>query len=139
MRKVLFLAILAVSIFTQWGCEKSKDDLSPSNVSSTILNGSWRVAYFYEDNRDETSDYASDRFVFTNPGNITVTSGSNTYSGVWATYIDDGKTKLNLDFLAPARLLELTEDWEVTEINENRILLKDISGSGSTDWLRFER
>lgn len=139
MKRMLFYCLLAAGITSFSGCDKS-DDVSVSNVNTVAQSGNWRIAYFSDDGRDETSNYTSDRFVFGAGGAATVTSGASTFSGIWSSYKDDGVTKLNLDFTTPARLLELTDDWDVVEVNNNMISLRDVSGgSGGTDWLRFER
>jgi hypothetical protein len=139
MRRIIFFSLLFAGFASWTGCEKT-DDISVSNVSTVAQTGNWRIAYFSDDGRDETSNYTSDRFVFGSGGTITATAGASTFTGNWASYKDDGVTKLNIDFTAPARLLELTDDWDVVEVNNNMISLRDVSGgSGGTDWLRFER
>lgn len=139
MNRFLLASLLSAAIFLLSSCDKS-DDISISNVTTTAQSGTWRIAYFSDDGREETSNYTSDRFVFGSGGAITVTSGASSFSGIWSSYKDDGVTKLNIDFASPARLLELTDDWDVVEVNSNMISLRDVSGgSGGTDWLRFER
>jgi hypothetical protein len=59
--------------------------------------------------------------------------------GSWVTYGDDGSLELELDFGTESPLDELEDDWDIIEFGEDIIILIDISGDGSVEFLIFER
>lgn len=66
---------------------------------------------------------------------------SGTTNGSWSTTSgDDTELGLNLNFGTGIPLDELADDWDVLEVTNDIIRLKDVSGGdGSEDFLTFER
>lgn len=141
MRYPLFIAL--ISLFFLSACSNDDDDnstITTGNVSSTLIDGSWRITYYWDNDRDETSDYNGYTFTFGNGSVITALRAGVPTLGSWTTRIDDGKVKLDILFSSPADLIEISDDWEVTERTNTRIKLKDVSGgSGEIDYLTFEK
>ncbi|WP_395043748.1 hypothetical protein [Flavobacterium sp.] len=106
--------------------------------SEIIINGSWHVSYYFDD-EDETSDYNGYNFTFLSNGTVTAIKTSTTINGNWSNYLDSGENKLNLNF--DGSLLDSFEDdWRITEFTPTLIKLKDVSGgNGGTDYLYFTK
>jgi hypothetical protein len=124
------------------------DDNSVSNDptdASKLQNGTWVVTYYWDDEKDETSMFSNHDFTFSSNGDVevlftTVMNAQRTYSGSWSYGMDDSVNKLYLTFSTSTYLDELSDDWHVVELSENRIRLQDVSGgNGETDYLTFER
>lgn len=121
------------------------DCQSGGNIDDTALvnaltNGDWYVTYFFDDT-DETADFADYVFNFASDNTATATDMSGTTNGSWSTSSgDDTQLGLNLNFGTGTPLDELADDWDVLEVTNDIIRLKDISGGdGSEDFLTFER
>ncbi len=133
------LLSLMILVFAALSSCKDEDKIQPSDVSGTVVNGSWRITYFFEADADETSSFADYNFIFTaTPGTAPATglveasNGNTDVVGSWGTgYIGDN-AKLKLNFaLSPFN--NLNADWEVTELNSTMMKLKN-----GADLLTFE-
>lgn len=114
-------------------------------VDDTILvnaltNGDWYVNYFFDDT-DETADFEDFLFNFATDNTATATDSGGVTNGVWSTSAgDETDLELNLNFGNGIPLDELAEDWDVLEVTNDIIRLKDVSGGdGSIDFLTFGR
>ncbi|WP_370091281.1 hypothetical protein [Winogradskyella sp.] len=121
------------------------DCQSGGNIDDTALvnaltSGDWYVTYFFDDT-DETADFADYVFNFASDNTATATDMSGTTNGSWSTTSgDDTELGLNLNFGTGIPLDELADDWDVLEVTNDIIRLKDVSGGdGSEDFLTFER
>jgi hypothetical protein len=125
--------------------EFESDCQSSGNIDDTALvnaltNGDWYVTYFFDDT-DETADFADYTFNFASDNTATAMDMAGTTNGTWSTTSgDDTELGLNLNFGAGIPLDELADDWDVLEVTNDIIRLKDVSGGdGSEDFLTFER
>ncbi|WP_299337169.1 hypothetical protein [uncultured Psychroserpens sp.] len=111
-----------------------------SALVNALTNGDWYVTYFFDDT-DETSDFADYVFNFASDNTATATDMNGTTNGLWSTTSgDDTLLGLNLNFGTSIPLDELADDWDVLEVTNDIIRLKDVSGGdGSEDFLTFER
>lgn len=100
------------------------DDIDDSNLVAALVNGSWRVEYFFDES-DHTSEFETFTFIFNADGTALATDGVTEVEGTWATYGDDGELELDLNFGDDSPFDEITEDWEVAEFNNSLITLKD--------------
>ncbi|MFD2725634.1 hypothetical protein [Hyunsoonleella rubra] len=121
------------------------DCQSGGNIDDTALvnaltSGDWYVTYFFDDT-DETADFADYVFNFASDNTATASDMSGTTNGSWSTTSgDDTELGLNLNFGTGIPLDELADDWDVLEVTNDIIRLKDVSGGdGSEDFLTFER
>lgn len=121
------------------------DCQSGGNIDDTALvnaltSGDWYVTYFFDDT-DETADFADYVFNFASDNTATATDMSGTTNGSWSTTSgDDTELGLNLNFGTGIPLDELADDWDVLEVTNDIVRLKDVSGGdGSEDFLTFER
>ncbi|MCD2259594.1 hypothetical protein [Psychroserpens luteolus] len=111
-----------------------------SALVTALTNGDWYVTYFFDDT-DETTDFVDYVFNFASDNTATATDMSGTTNGSWSTTSgDDTPLGLNLNFGTSMPLDELADDWDVLEVTNDIIRLKDVSGGdGSEDFLTFER
>ncbi|WP_299115059.1 hypothetical protein [uncultured Winogradskyella sp.] len=107
---------------------------------NALTNGDWYITYFFDDT-DETADFADYTFNFASDNTATATDMNGTINGSWSTTSgDDTSLGLNLNFGTGIPLDELADDWDVLEVTNDIIRLKDVSGGdGSEDFLTFER
>lgn len=135
----IFAVALAIVIVTS-SCKKNDDDISPSNLTSTVQSGNWKVTWFSDDGNDETYHFSGYQFVFASGGSVTAAKSGSSVSGSWSTGSDDSTTKMVLDFGAQVPFDELNDDWKILENSSSKIRLEDVSGgNGGTDYLTFEK
>lgn len=141
MKSKVLLSLVVLSPLFFSSCEDD-DKIQPSDVSGTVVNGQWRITYFLDADADETSSFTNYNFTFTATagttpatGLVEASNGSTDVVGSWATGFIGDNAKLKLNFsLSPFD--NLSEDWEVTELNSTTIKLKHV-GNG-TNLLTFE-
>ncbi len=132
-------------------CNNSDDDSSdtndtPSEVISTVQNGSWRITSFIDSGRDETHHFTGYQFTFGSNDVLTATNGSITYTGTWrvTSSSSSSSSSNDLDFDIFFNLNndfeDLSDDWDIVSRSATRLELVDVSGgNGGTDYLTFER
>jgi hypothetical protein len=153
MKNVLLMTLLVTGLVA---CDDNNNDTNPnvqaqiSEVESVAKEGQWVVTYFWDTDKDETSDFTGYVFVFASNGTITATKGATTATGQWSVTSDDnskdddndklGDVDFNITFSTPASFEELSEDWEILSLTAAKIELKHVSGgNGGTDFLTFEK
>ncbi|WP_175017407.1 hypothetical protein [Rasiella rasia] len=114
--------------------------INDTALVAALTTGDWYVTYFFDDT-DETTDYVDYVFNFASNNTATATNSGGVTNGNWSTSAgDETELELNLNFGVIDPLDELAEDWDVLEVTNDIIRLKDISGGdGSVDFLTFER
>lgn len=119
---------------------------SAENVASILKTGTWRITYYFDTDKEETSNFSGYNFTFANNGVLTASNGTLTQTGTWS--ITDSNSKddnisdldFNIAFSTPATFAELTDDWEIIEKTATVIKLKDVSGgNGGIDYLTFTK
>lgn len=151
MKKNAIFAFIVGGLFFATSCS-SDDDNNPSttnpsvnDVINTVSSGTWRITSYLDSGQDETADFAGYNFTFGASNVLTVTNGTNNYSGIWSvTNDDDSANDLDFDILfsAPATqpFVDLSDDWDVMERTATKVRLRDLSGgNGDTDYLTFEK
>ena len=143
MKNFLFAAMTMLLIATT-GCDKDDDNISTTvtaeNVKNTVSAGTWRVAYYYDTDHEETADFAGYNFTFQASGVVSAANDILSRSGTWSAMNDSGKTKFVLDFATPADFEDISEDWEVIALSATEIQLRHVSGGGGgTDLLTFSK
>lgn len=113
-----------------------------SQIEEIVTWGTWRITYYYDTDKEETSNYAGYNFTFS--ASLTATNGTNTYTGSWSitdngSNDDSPELHFNIAFSSPPAFEKLSDDWEIVEATESKITLRDVSGGGGgTDYLTFE-
>jgi len=111
-----------------------------STLVQALTTGDWYITNYFDD-VDETASFTDLVFNFAADGTATANGAGMTTDGTWSTSSgDETPLELNLNFGVTPPFDELDEDWDVLEVTNEIIRLKDISGGdGSTDFLTFER
>ena len=137
-----FLPLLLLSLFALTSCDdNSSGNNGSNNGGATPSAGTWKVSYFF-DKQDETSYYSNYTFEFGANGSLSASNGNQTYSGTWATGIDDSTDKFLIDFsgTVPSALSELEEDWRIIKMDNDFMHFEHTSGgNGDTDVLKFSK
>ena len=114
------MILILVSIFA---CDPSSDNFSQSDDILTN-NGSWEISWFWDKDKDETSDFAGYTFTFIENGELLAMKGGNTvYTGQWSH--DNSSNKLVIKMASTKPLEELTDDWIIKTMNDDKIELMD--------------
>jgi hypothetical protein len=139
MKTTAKLYILALTISLA-SCSKSNDD-NPSNTNNTgQVTGNWKVTYYFDSGKDETSDYNGYTFNF-NTGNILeAVTGSATYTGTWTLGEpgddDNSSNKFVITITGNKAMDDLTDDWKILKMTDTEIWLQD-DNLTSAEELRF--
>lgn len=153
--KLILLNLFAV-LLVAVSCDSNDDpadtqaDVNPAELRSAAQNGQWRITYYFDSDKEETSDYAGYVFTFGADGTVTATNGTTEVTGTWSvtdssssdddSFDDSSDVDFNLFFASPPDFEELSDDWDILEYTSGRIRLIDVSGGdGSTDYLTFEK
>jgi len=145
MKKLKLISILSLLLFVSISCTDDDDTSNqvsnPSEITTTVTDGTWIVTLFKEDDIIQTSNYSGYSFTFEANGELSATNGVITQSGDWSAYTDSGYTKLDIMFTAlDGPFEEISEDWNVISRTTTKIELKHVSGGdGSIDYLTFEK
>jgi hypothetical protein len=139
--KTLIIFLLSLMVFA---CEDSATNESQNMVTSIVTSGTWRITYYYDTDKEETTTFTGFNFTFATA--LTATKGSTTHTGTWSisdtNSNDDTMDDLhfNIAFTAPPDFEDLSDDWDILEVTDTRIKLIDLSGgNGGTDYLTFEK
>lgn len=131
--------------FSLVSCFGSDDDDSSNNnnggTSQVVVEGSWKVTLFQEDNSNQTHHFSGYSFTFNTDQTVVAVNGSVTQTGTWSTGGDDSSNKLIMIFPATdGPFEEISEDWHIQSKTTSKIELKHVSGGdGSVDFLTFEK
>ena len=157
MKIKFFAPVLLMSALWFASCDSSDDSdttLAPADASelrATAQDGQWRITYFFDTDKEETSDFAGYVFTFGADGTVTATKDAIEVSGTWSVSDssssssddspdDSSDVDFNLFFAGSALFEDLNDDWDILEYTSTRIELIDVSGgNGGTDYLTFEK
>lgn len=149
------LVVLVFAVLVFKSC--SKDDPNIPNtinssdipaIRSAIMDGEWRITYYFDTDKDETSEYAGYTFTFQDNGTLGATDGNTALSGAWSITDsndsnDDNSSSdidFNIVFSSPDIFEELSDDWDIKKYSNTSIELIDVSGgNGGTDLLTFTK
>jgi hypothetical protein len=144
MKKLLFyIMVLMLTIISS--C--SKDNSSSSvkdDVVNTASSGTWKITYFFDTDKEETSNFSGYNFTFGSNNVLSASSVTNNYTGTWSIMNnnsnDDTLSDLDftISFASPELFNDLNEAWEILSKTESKIELRHVSGgNGGTDLLTF--
>jgi len=128
---------LFISAFTM-ACNND-DDNAPSSTDDTLTNGgTWKVTYYFDKDKEETSDFSSYTFAFETGGVFKATKNGATTIGTWQ--VDASSNKLIISTGVGTKPLgDLTDDWILTEKSSKVIKLRDDRNDNNGDeFLTFE-
>jgi len=145
--KTISMILIAATLFFTLGCSKSDDNTNPGNGNSTTIKneniqGTWRVSYYFDKDKDETSNYNGYNFDFLPDGTVTVSSGTQTFQGTWSLKMSDDDSNPGQRFVITLSgtedLFKLTDDWVIIQYSTSEIWLKD-DNTTHLEELRFKR
>lgn len=150
--------IVMTFLLSLFGCSKSDNatnDTSNSTaeqVANVAKSGTWAVTYFYDSDHEETSNFSGFSFTFNEDGTLVAVDGTTTVTGAWSitdnsgsSSDDDGSSSdndndFNIFFTSPDEFQDLSDDWDIISISNDKIELIDVSGgNGGTDYLTFTK
>jgi len=132
-------------------CDDTNTDGDLMEIRNIMMGGDWIVAQYKDDGVDETEQFIGSTFGFMpeHVATATVSPTGPSYLGLWRVLRNsDGKIKVYLNYgdgdANP--FAELTDDWKLVYISNDRIELHDVSDDYSPagtadgmDVLVFER
>lgn len=135
------LLIAGITLMALNGCKK--DDNNNNGIGNStggiVTTGQWRVSYFFDKDKEETSDYNGYVFEFKSGGGMTATRNGQTTSGNWSEGTDDGKPRFNIQLnTTDDKLSELNDDWVVDSKTDKELKLSDDNDT-HTEQLHFTR
>lgn len=139
--KRLLLFLLSLGLFScdlDGNGNSSLSDISVTQLTDDLtLSSGLRLVQFIEDNEDYTSEFSGFVFRFEPNGTVTATRGSQSISGTYRVFRDDGETELAMIFPANSIMNEFTDDWYFRGKSNNRITFED-DDDDDLDRLVFE-
>jgi hypothetical protein len=135
MKTLTTFILLAVTAVIAGSCSKN-DSSSTSTEKSNLSGGTWKVTYFTDSGKDETSDFSGYTFTFGTGGALTVTSPSSaTFTGSWS--IKSGSTsggygsgssdpdKLVMTISGDTQMTKISKSWMIVKLTSTDIWLSD--------------
>jgi hypothetical protein len=136
MHRIKWYLIVVLALGTIAGCTK---DETSSSVSGKISGNTWKLTYYWDKDKDETHKFSGYTFLFNADQSITANTGAGVVTGTWTfDTSDDSHDHFVISLPATEPLEDLNDDWEVIKITNAEIALKDVSGSGGTEYLTFK-
>lgn len=138
MRTKLFPAALLASalFFFAPACTNGGDPL-PDNPSQVLTDGQWRVSWFWDKDKDETSKFSGYAFRFRADGVLEASKAGQVTSGTWE--LRNGSSqKLVLRIGTDKPLTEADDDWLLIELGDQIIRLQD-DNTSELEELHFVR
>ena len=117
-------------------CSNKSNDLTPSNSSENLTQNAWKVSYYEERGKDETSKFDGYQISFENGGVFKLSNSTETFTGTWSisNKSDDSSNssqKLIIYISGNYVADELQDDWVIAEQSENQMTLQDDSSDHS--------
>jgi len=102
------------------------DDVDDSDFVSILLNGTWQVDSFIDDDTDRTTEFNGYAFMFTSDNKVTAVKTTTSILGIWQTDGDSGKIELLISMSGNDPFDDISEDWNVDVFSATSIrLVKD--------------
>jgi hypothetical protein len=107
-------------------CTNDGDPLLPDNPTQTLSSAQWRVSYFWDKDKDETSKFNGYTFAFKAGGAFEATQNGTVTTGTWEVRSSSSSSqKLVIQIGTDKPLIELDDDWIILEMNDQEIRLRD--------------
>lgn len=116
-------SILIISLLA-WSCDDSQNS-TPTIDDSSNLSGVWKVSYYWDKDKEETSDFNGYSFKFEEDGTFIAERNGNTQKGSWK--VSDSSKKFIISINSVKPLDDLVDDWLIIEKSDNLIKLRDDS------------
>ncbi|MFD2589016.1 hypothetical protein ACFSQJ_18975 [Croceitalea marina] len=154
MKKIFLKLLVVFTLISGISCDETKDQTGNfsaeqiTELKSIAVEGTWEIAYFFDTDKEETSNFNGFSFTFNASGALLAVNGTNEINGTWSitdsSSDDDSNSESDVDFniffSTPLDFEELSDDWDIVSYTSSRIELKDVSGgNGGIDNLVFEK
>jgi hypothetical protein len=126
LKTVVFM-LLTILFFT--GCTNN-----PSTNPS--IGGTWKVSYYFDNGKDETSDFNGYLFEFQSDGVLVAKFSGQTVRGTWSENTSSNKFIINIS--GNDRLDDTTDDWLIISKTATSIQLKD-DNTSKNEQLHFSK
>jgi len=126
-----FAFMLACSLVFIGCSQNDGSDVSPSTndagaVTSFLMHDAGLIiTLLTDDGDDETDCFESYVFNFSSNGNVAAVGDSDTVTGTYNVFRDDGRVELYMDFPNVGNFDELDDDWYFISIDQNTIRFND--------------
>ena len=136
MKTLKNIASLCLVFCVLLNCSSDDDTTAvlSQEFSPELLNGTWRISFFSDENEIRTSEFSGYEFSFnseeesaritynniTEMTSIEIFQEENLGENIWVVYTDFD----NIDNLGNADLDDLVEDWIVTNVNGNATVIE---------------
>lgn len=126
--KVLMVGLLAGILTIISGCSNTPS-LGENPATDTELltqSGNWKVSYYWDKDKDETSDFSGYTFEFKSGEVFQATFRDGAiFTGRWFRTTDDGLPRLVISITGNKQMEELSDDWVLEVLQEKKIELRD--------------
>ncbi len=146
---LLFAVAVFSLIFSSCHHDDNRGNSSQNTISAVnniVTSGTWRITTYNDSGVDKTNMYSGVSFTFGSNNVLTALDSGNTINGSWSVTDsnsnDDSPNDLdfNINFSAPPKYAELSDDWDILGKTNSTIRLVDNSGgNGGTDYLTFTK
>jgi hypothetical protein len=116
----------------------TNETATPDPSAAILQDGVWRITWYWDQDKDETSDFSGYEFYFRDDQTLDAIGNGNTISGSWQMLSDDGTQRLVLYLTDTKPLSGLNDDWVIIESSQDRIRLRDDNDTHLEE-LTFER
>lgn len=129
MNKRFFIPVICALVLS--GCSHpDSNNVTPAanntQQNNIVTTGKWVVSYYYDNDKDETSDYTGYTFEFGSDNTITATKNGQSTTGTWSRKTDDNLPRFVIALnTSDKELSELNDDWVIDAETENQMKLKD--------------
>jgi hypothetical protein len=126
--KTMIMALIIGLILLTSGC-KNAPSLGENPATDAALltqSSSWKVSYYWDKDKEETSDFSGYSFAFEANDVFKATRGDGTaFSGQWSRTTSDGLPRLVISITGNKQMENLSDDWVLIQLSEQKIELKD--------------
>ena len=120
MKRILLLNLVLIVLL---GSCRQPEELPAA--SATLVSGAWKVQTMREGTTNFTAQYNGWILLFTNDGNLSVTSpGGGAYSGTWRENADSRQITIVMNG-ALIETARLSREWDIVLVNPSRIRLSN--------------
>jgi hypothetical protein len=113
MRKIILYGILLL------GFSACKNE----PISDIVTEGVWKIHFYQDSGKDETSDFTNYTFEFKSNGQFVAQFTGQTKTGTWRE--DNSSEKLIIDISGTKQLDDVSDDWYIIKKSATLIELKD--------------
>ncbi|MEX0313748.1 MAG: hypothetical protein AB3N18_06190 [Allomuricauda sp.] len=121
-------------------CDDNANDGDVVEIRAAMMDGTWNVAQYMEDNEDLTAEFDGLDFYFNEMHRVQVDENDNPIiEGLWRVIRNhDNHLKFYLNFANDAKFGEITDDWYIESVTADRLELVH-EDENSTETLVFEK